>query len=152
MPQELENALESLARILRPEASPSKPNHDGEHAEPAEGAREGGDLSIVGEKAHVAEEIVPVVDDIIAATDGEKRKLLGASVGHIDADGQKLLEKNEGAEGSSLGLSFESEICGEGRGDEELKKCPAGDHDEFTEKPKQKVAALVDRNEYEIEH
>lgn len=122
------------------------------HAQPAERPNDGRDLRVVIEKVHAREQIIPVVNDVAAIADGEQRKLLRASVGHVRGNGKKLFEKEKCAEGCAGDVAFRREIDGESKRGEELQKSAACDGNPLAEKAKDQVPAFVNGYKDDVNH
>ena len=129
-----------------------QPGKSAAHAEPAESAHQRGDLRIVIEEAEACEKIIPIVDDVAAIADGEERKLLRASVGHIGGDGEELFEEEKCAERRAGNVAFRSEIDGESKRRKKLQERAARDGNPLAEKAEEQVAAFVNGNEDDVNH
>lgn len=69
------------------------PRYGRKHANPADRSRHVRDLNVVVEQTQATEKIVPIVDDVAGVAHREQRQFLCAGIGHVDGNGQKLLEE-----------------------------------------------------------
>src|SRR6202035_1396513 len=133
------------------QGTPRKPCNGGKHSQPAEDTENFGDLRVVLQQSRVRKQIIPIVDDVFRVAHRQQGKILGASVGHVDRDWQKLLEEKEHAKGRARCLAPAREIGRQSEWNEYLQQSSARHHDPFAEKSEKQMAALMNRNENEIE-
>src|SRR5947207_363082 len=97
------------------------------------------------------EKIKPIMLGYIGIAYRYILEALAQSVRHVNADRQKLLEKEEGAECSAGQLAAEREVNGQSKRHKQLEKSSPGNHDPFAEKTEQQVPTLMNGNEDKIE-
>src|ERR1700720_369899 len=90
----------SEASRIAPRA-PGKPGDGADHSDPAQDADNTANLRVVFEHSCVREKIEPVVLGIFRIAHGHVLEALASRVGHVDSDGQKLLEEKERTKGSA---------------------------------------------------
>ena len=70
--------------------SPDDPKARGDHAKPAGGARDSGDLIVATEDAPAAEDFRPIM-----ATAADERQELGSRIGHVAAEIEPVFKEPE---------------------------------------------------------
>src|SRR5882762_4048238 len=131
--------------------TPRKPNDGTEHSDPPQETEERADLRVLFEHSCVREKVEPIVLGQLRVAHGHVLEALASRVGHINADWQKLLEEKERAKRRAQQLALEYEIDCESKRDEQLQKRSPGDHQPLAKVAKQKMPALVNGNENQVE-
>lgn len=112
-----------------------------------------GNVRVLIQKTHPAEEIIPVVDHGIGIPNGEERQFLRSRVGHVCGNREELLKEEKHAECRSRHLPLKNEKCSQRKRDAQLHQRATRHHQEFTaEKPEQQMPALMDGYENKVDH
>ena len=102
------------------------------------------------EHAKPVEQIIPVVDHVVAVAHRQQRQFLRPRVRHIHRYRQKLLEKEKYAKGRALHLPVQNEIGSQHQRNAQLQQRAARHGNELPEKAEQQVPTLVNRNEHQV--
>ena len=97
------------------------------------------------------EQIKPIVLGQLRVAHAHVFKGLTPRIGHINPDGQTLLEEKERAESRARHLAPEREISRQSKRHKQLKESPSCDHDPLAEESEKQVSAFVDGNKHKIE-
>ena len=122
-----------------------EPGDGGEHAEPTEEAKGVADFLVVEEKVPLAEEEQPIAG--LGTNEGQG---VHASVGHVGADVEEILEEPEVREGDAVGLALKEEIDGAGGGNDKFEERAAEKHEGVAEEAEEGMAGFVNHEIDEI--
>src|SRR5260370_40068261 len=87
-----------------PLPEPSQPGYCGQHTQPSQNAHKSRDLGVMLQPAQAGEDMKPIVLHVVGVANCDQGELLGARIGHVGSDVEKIFEEEESAKSRSCGL------------------------------------------------